>query len=112
MGKPQSQARAQRRAYESFLKKTNPIAYQGWKTEAIQRGKEIHEANTETVRKAEEEHYEKIQTSIVEAMRESGKTNEEIDAYIADWVQTIKVWGSNERPKRMREIKREKTLID
>jgi hypothetical protein len=112
MGKPQSQTRAQRRAYESFLKKTNPVAYQGWKSEAIQRGKEIHEANAEAVRKAEEEHYEKIQTSIVEKMRESGKTNEEIDEYVSEWIQTIKVWGSDERPKRLREIRREKTIVD
>ena len=41
-------------------------------------------------------------------MRADGKSDSEIDAYVADWVQTIKVWGSGERPKRIREIHREK----
>lgn len=108
MKKPQSQARAQRRAYESFLKQTNPEAYKQWKSEAIERGNQIHESNVEAVRKTEEAHYEKLQTSIIESMRAAGKTDKEIDEYIADWVQTIKVWGSKERPKRIREIHREK----
>jgi uncharacterized membrane protein YebE (DUF533 family) len=108
MRKPQSQSRAQRRAYEAFLKKTNPAAYKQWKSEAIERGNQIHEANAEAVRKAEEEHYEKLQTSLIASMRADGKTDAEIDEFIADWVQTIKLWGVEERPKRWREIRREK----
>jgi len=27
-------------------------------------------------------------------------------------IQNIKVWGSDERPKRLREIRREKTIVD
>ena len=107
MRKPQSQSRAQRRAYEAFLKKTNPQAYKQWKAESIERGNQIHESNVEGVRKTQEEHYEKVQTSIIESMRADGKTDAEIDAYIAEWVQTIKVWGSDEKPKRLREIRRE-----
>jgi hypothetical protein len=41
-------------------------------------------------------------------MRADGKTDAEIDEFIADWVQTIKLWGVEERPKRWREIRREK----
>lgn len=108
MHRPQSQARAQRRAYEKFLKKTNPEAYKQWKSEAIERGRQIHESNVEAVRKSEEEHYEKIQTQMIEAMREQGFDNTQIDEKIAEWVQTIKVWGAGERPKRLREIRREK----
>jgi hypothetical protein len=102
-----SQARKQRRAYEKFLKKTNPTAYKEWKSESIKRGNEIHQANVESVRKSEEAYYESQQTKIISQLREEGKTNEEIDSFIAKWVQTIKVWGSDERPKRWRELNRE-----
>jgi hypothetical protein len=112
MNKAQSQSRAQRRAYESFLKQTNPHAYKQWKSESIERGKQIHESNVEAVRKTEEAHYEKLQTSIIETMRADGKSDSEIDEYVADWVQTIKVWGSNEKPKRIKEIHREKLNKD
>jgi hypothetical protein len=109
MRKPQSQSRAQRRAYEAFLKKTNPAAYKQWKAESIERGNQIHESNAEAVRKAEEAHYEKLQTSLIESMRAEGKTDAQIDEFIADWVQTIKLWAVDEKPKRSREIRREKT---
>jgi uncharacterized membrane protein YebE (DUF533 family) len=110
MRKPQSQSRAQRRAYEAFLKKTNPAAYKQWKSESIERGNQIHESNAEAVRKAEETHYENLQTSLIASMRADGKTDAEIDEYIAEWVQTIKLWGVNESPKRLREIRKEKTI--
>ena len=79
---------------------------------SIERGKQIHESNVEAVRKTEEAHYEKLQTSIIETMRADGKSDSEIDEYVADWVQTIKVWGSNEKPKRIKEIHREKLNKD
>jgi hypothetical protein len=102
-----SESRKQRRAYEKFLKKTNPGAYKMWKSESIKRGQEIHESNVESVRKSEESYYEAQQTKLISQLREEGKTNEEIDSFVAKWVQTIKVWGSNEKPKRWRELNRE-----
>ena len=41
-------------------------------------------------------------------MKDEGKSKEEIDEYINDWVKTLKIWGSGERPMRRREIIREK----
>ena len=108
MKKQQSQARKQRRLYEAYLKKFHPAQYKEWKSGVIARGKKIHEANVEAANKVQEEYYENLQTKIVQDLRAQGKTNDEIDAYINDWAQTIKVWGSGERPKRWREIRREK----
>jgi hypothetical protein len=108
MRKQQSQARKQRRLYEAYLKKFHPAQYKEWKAGVIARGKKIHEANVEAANKSQEEYYEKLQMKIVQDLRAEGKSNDEIDAYINDWVQTIKIWGSGERPKRWREIRREK----
>lgn len=44
-----SQSRKQRRAYEKFLKKTNPEAYVEWKSESINRGKQIHQEHLDNI---------------------------------------------------------------
>jgi hypothetical protein len=108
MSKQTSQARKQRRLYEAYLKKFHPAQYREYKAGVIARGKQIHEQHVEATRKNEEAYYEAIQTKMIQQMREEGISNDAIDEYINDWVQTIKVWGSNERPKRWREIRREK----
>lgn len=110
MKRPQSQARAQRRLYERYLKKFNPTAYKEWKAGVQERGAKQHAQNEDAVRKAEEAYYEGIQTKMIQDMKAEGKTSAEIDEIIAEWVQTIKVWGSKERPARLREIRREKRL--
>ena len=53
-----------------------------------------------------------IQTNLIQTLRNEGKSNTEIDLYIEDWVKTIRVWGSDERAKRLREVKKEKNLIN
>jgi len=108
MSKKQSAARQQRRLYEKFLKKFHPAQFAEYKAGVLERGKRIHQENVEAVSKAEETHYEEIQNRMILEMRAQGKTNEEIDSYIEDWVKTIKVWGSDSRPMRQREIRREK----
>lgn len=108
MSKNQSAARQQRRLYEKFLKKFHPEQYAEYKSGVMERGRKIHEQNVDAVSKAEEARYEEMQNQMIMRMRAEGKTNEEIDAYIEDWVKTIKVWGSDSRPMRMREIRREK----
>jgi hypothetical protein len=108
MSKNQSAARQQRRLYEKFLKKFHPAQFAEYKAGVLERGKKIHEQNVDAVSKAEEARYEEIQNQMIMKMRAEGKTNEEIDAHIEDWVKTIKVWGSDSRPMRMREIRREK----
>jgi hypothetical protein len=108
MSKTQSQARKQRRLYEKFLKKFNPVQYKEYKAGVLERGIKIHQANVDAVTKAEEARYEEIQNRIIQNMRAEGKSNEEIDSYIEDWVKTIKVWGSDSRPMRWREIQKEK----
>lgn len=112
MSKNQSQARKQRRLYEKYLKKFNPTQYKEWKSGSIERGKKLHAQNVEAAFKAQEEYYEGLQTKIIQGMKAEGKTNEEIDAYINDWVKTIKIWGSGERPMRWREIRREKRELE
>jgi len=112
MKRPQTQARAQRRLYERFLKKFNPIAYTEWKAGVQERGAKLHAQNEDAVRKAEEAKYEEIQTKMIQTMKAEGKSSEEIDEHIAEWIQTIKVWGSTERPLRLREIRREKRLAE
>ena len=109
MSKTQSTAKRQRRAYELWLKKTNPTAYKEWKSQSVQRGKQLHEAQTEAVRKAEEERLEKIQTDMIVSMKAEGKSDAEIDKHVAIWVKTLKLWGSNDRPMRYREAVREFT---
>lgn len=108
MSKQTSQARKQRRLYEAYLKKFHPAQYKEYKAGVIARGKKLHEQHVESTRKQEEAYYEAIQTRMIQQMRDEGRTNDQIDEYINDWVQTIKVWGSDERPKRWREIRREK----
>ena len=108
MSKTQSQARKQRRLYEKYLKKFNPQQHKEWKAGAIERGKKIHSQNVDAAYKNQEEYFEKLQTKLIQDMKAEGKSNEEIDAYIADWVRTLKIWGSDERPMRWREIRREK----
>jgi hypothetical protein len=107
MTKTQSPSRQQRRLYEKFLKKSNPAMFAEYKSGVAERGKKLYEQQQEAVSKSEEAYYEEVQNKIILDMRAEGKTNEEIDAYINDWVKTIKVWGSHSQPMRMREIKRE-----
>lgn len=107
MSKTQSTAKRQRRAYELWLKKTNPTAYKEWKSQSIQRGIQLQSAQSESVRKMEEDHLEKIQTDMIVKMKSEGKSDAEIDQYIAIWVKTLKIWGSNERPMRFRDAMKE-----
>jgi len=74
-----SQARQQRRAYEKWLKKTDPVRYRTWKSEAPARGKQIHADNVEKIRQAESEMYEARQTKIIENLRNEGFSDSEID---------------------------------
>ena len=107
MSKTQSTAKRQRRAYELWLKKTNPVAYKEWKSHSRERGIQLQNAQSESVRKMEEEHLEKIQTDMIVKMKAEGKTDAEIDQHIAIWVKTLKIWGSNERPMRFRDAVKE-----
>lgn len=104
--KGMSQSRAQRRAYEKFLKKTDPTKYAEYKSGVVERGEKLNNAMAAAVSETEEAYYEDKQTKIIQAMKADGKTSEEIDAYIEDWVKTIKVWGSSEKPLKLAEIKK------
>lgn len=106
--KKTSQARKQRRLYESYIKKFHPTQHAEYKKNSIERGKKIHESNVESRIKAEEALFEARQTKMIQKMRDEGKTNEEIDSFIEDWVRTIKVWGSAEKPINWRKIRSEK----
>jgi hypothetical protein len=107
-----SQSRQQRRAYEKWLKNSDQIKYNEWKSGSFTRGNKIHQDNEEKISQLESEYYEKIQTNLIQTLRAEGKSNTEIDSYIEDWVKTIRVWGSDERAKSLKEVKREKNLIN
>jgi len=98
MSKTTSQTRAQRRSYEKFLKKTNPIAYKEWKESSIERGKRFEEEQTQFIEDKHTEALESIQNKMIQDLREQGKTQEEIDKHVSVWVKTIKPWGSVEKP--------------
>jgi hypothetical protein len=102
-----SQARAQRRLYEKYLKELHPGQYKIWKQGSIERGQKVHEQNTEEISQSIETQYEALQTRLIQYYKSLNMSNEEIDAYIENWVKTIKVWGSSSRPMRWREIRRE-----
>lgn len=89
-----SQHRKQRRAYELWLKKNDPIKYREWKSESQSRGRQIHTENVEKVRQTESECYENLQTNMIVDMRRNGLSDMEIDERIENWTKTIKVWGS------------------
>lgn len=107
MRKKQSQSRAQKRLYEQFLKKMHPGQYKTWKAGAIQRGQKSHEEHVEACSRSIESYYENLQTRLIQYYKSLEMSNEEIDAYIENWVKTIKVWGSSSRPMRWREVRRE-----
>jgi hypothetical protein len=106
-----SQSRQQRRTYEKWLKKIDPARYKEWKAGAQERGRKIHSENVEKVRQYESDFYEAHQTKMIESLRNEGFSDSEIDEQVEDWTKTIRVWGSNEPPKRRRDIRREKTSV-
>ena len=105
--KKTSQARMQRRSYELWLKKNNIAAYKEWKANRHARSKQLIENQNSIVRNQEEENLEKLQTKIISDMRNNGKTDEEINKYIAIWVKTLHLWGSDEQPLTWKEAERE-----
>jgi hypothetical protein len=107
-----SQPRKQRRAYELWLKKNDPAKYREWKADSQTRGRQIHAENVEKVRQSESEYYENLQTKMINDMRNDGFSDSEIDEHVEDWTKRIKVWGSEERPMRNREIRKSKLSSD
>jgi hypothetical protein len=107
MRKIQSQARRQRRAYELWLKENNPAAYREWKSQSVERGRGLQEDAAETVRKAEAASLENRQTNIIVSMRDAGRSEEEINEYVAIWVKTLRLWGSDEPKMSWNQAKKE-----
>jgi CRISPR/Cas system CSM-associated protein Csm2 small subunit len=83
---PKSQARAQRRMYEKFLKKTNPSAYKEWKTGVKERGAKLHIENVNSAQLIEAETFESVQSIEIQKMRDEGKTQEEIDEFVSSYL--------------------------
>ncbi len=84
-------SRAQRRAYERYLKKTDPAKYKEYKAGSAERGRQLQQAALENVRAAQSDFFERKQEDIVRSLRAAGKTNEEIDAYLEKWLNDVKV---------------------
>lgn len=106
MSKTTSSARKQRRNYEKWLKKTNPSAYREWKTDSLERGKNIHESNVEAVAQAEETKYQNLQANLMIKLKEQGLTDKEIDREVEIWAMTIKPWGSPEPALSLRKARK------
>ena len=105
--KQTSQARKQRRSYELWLKVNNIAAYKEWKANRHTRSKQLIETQTSAVRSKEEETLEARQSKIISDMKDKGKTEEEINKYIAIWVKTLHLWGSDEQPLTWKEAEKE-----
>jgi len=88
-----SQARKERRVYQNWLKKNNPKGYEEMKSADEFQGKTIHKANVEASIVSQQEQLEALQTRMIVALRKQGKTNEEIDAHISEWIKNIKIVG-------------------
>ena len=110
MQKTSSPGRKQRRAYENWLKKNNPIAYNEWKSQNQLRGKSLSDEQAERVRDAETQRLETIQGELINKLKDEGKSQDEIDRYLSIWVNTIKPWGSDEKPLSWKEAEKEYDL--
>lgn len=105
--KRQSQARKQRRSYELWLKKNNPVEYRAWKSINQLRGKKIHEENCEIVRNKEAESLEKRQAQMIVDMKKKGMSDSEINRHIEIWVKTLRLWASEEKGLKWKEAENE-----
>ena len=103
----QSQARKQRRSYELWLKKNNPVEYRAWKSINQLRGRKIQEENAEIVRNKEAENLEKRQAQMIVDMKRRGMSDSEINRHIEIWVKTLNLWGVHEKPLSWNEAVRE-----
>lgn len=65
-------------------------AYREWKAKNHERGNAFHQAHIENCRIIQQESMEAKQRDIINSMRNAGRTDEEIDAYIEKWVEGIK----------------------
>lgn len=82
--------RKQRREYEIWLKKNEPAKYAEYKAEAKSRGQKVHQAHVENLRAKQDAFYEQKQKDIIASMRTAGRTDAEIDEYVAKWIEGIK----------------------
>lgn len=105
--KRQSQARKQRRSYELWLKKNNPVEYRAWKSVNQIRGRKIQEENTEIVRNKEAENLEKRQAQIILDMKNRGMSDSEINRHVEIWVKTLNLWGVHEKSLSLKKAKKE-----
>jgi len=88
-----SQARAQRRVYQNWLKKNNPKGYEEMKSADEFQGTTIHKANVDASIASQREQLEALQTRMIVSLRKQGKTDSEIDSFISNWVKNIKIVG-------------------
>lgn len=105
--KRQSQARKQRRSYELWLKKNNPVEYRAWKSINQLRGKKIQEENAEIIRNKEAESLEKRQAQMIVDMKKKGMSDSEINRHIEIWVRTLDLWASEEKGLKWKEAEKE-----
>ena len=110
MSKSPSTSRKQRRNYENWLKKYNPVAYSEWKSSSLERGNSLHENHTNTVNDKQESHYQNIQANMVIALQEKGLSEKEIEREIAIWTMTLKPWNTSGKALTLKEATKQYDL--
>jgi hypothetical protein len=111
MKSAKSPSRGQRRMYEKYLKKFNPTQYKEWKSDSIKRGEELQTQFNEATNKDLEAQFENIQSRLINSQKEAGKTQEEIDQYMEDWLTSTKIW-KGDKPTKYTDLLRERNLIN
>lgn len=102
--------RKQRRIYEKFLKKTSLESYHEWKSGSLKRGKALHQNHVESVISKIMSQYEDLQNKIFESLRLKNWKEEDIKEYVEDWVASIKVWSSEEKPGKWKDLRKGKIM--
>lgn len=103
MSKSPSMSRRQRRNYENWLKKYNPVEYKKWKSSSLERGKSLYETNLNSVLDKQESHYQNIQANKIIELQSKGLSEKEIEREISIWTMTLKPWGTTDKPLSLKE---------
>jgi hypothetical protein len=109
MKSAKSPSRAQRRLYEKYLKQLHPSQYKEWKSDALKRGEELQSQFIESTNKDLESQFENMQSKIIHTQKEAGKSQEEIDQYVEDWLSSTKIWRED-ASKKYTDLSRERAL--
>jgi hypothetical protein len=110
MSKSPSMSRRQRRNYENWLKKNQPIEYAKWKAGSLERGKTLQENHTNAILEKQDAYYQDRQANMIIELQSKGLSQEEIDRQVSIWTLTIKPWGTTEKALTLKEATKQYEL--